>query len=185
MVAAIRQKPKEVYLPLAFQPGEMAQVDWIEDLRVVIAGKLCKVQVLNAVLNYSGIVYCEAFEHARQEAFFQGQRQAFEFWGGIPDTVTYDNLKSAVQKMLEGKNREENERFVAFRTVLQPRQGIEKGRVDIVKFVQRNLFTPIPQVESLAELNALLRKRCAAYLNHTQARCSETVQERLQAELRF
>lgn len=190
VVAAIRQKPKEVFLPLAFQPGEMAQVDWIEDLRVVIAGKLCKVQVLNAVLNYSGSVYCEAFEHARQEAFFQGQRHAFEFWGGVPGTVTYDNLKSAVQKMLEGKNREENERFVAFRSAYlfdsrfcNPARGNEKGRVEnMVKFVQRNLFTPIPQIESLAELNALLRKRCAAYLNHTQARHSETVQERLQAE---
>jgi transposase len=76
VVAKLRQKPKEVFLPLAFEPGEMAQVDWIEDLRVVIAGKLCKVQVLNLVLNYSGSVYCEAFEHARQEAFFQGQRNA-------------------------------------------------------------------------------------------------------------
>jgi hypothetical protein len=35
-VAAFRQKPKEAFLPLAFQPGEMAQVDWIEDLRVII-----------------------------------------------------------------------------------------------------------------------------------------------------
>lgn len=190
VVAALREKPKEAYLPLAFEPGEMAQVDWIEDLQVVIAGKPCKVQVLNLVLNYSGSVYCEAFEHARQEAFFQGQRNAFEFWGGIPGTVTYDNLKSAVQKILEGRNREENERFVAFRSAYlfdsrfcNPARGNEKGRVEnMVKFVQRNLFTPIPQVDSLAALNALLRKRCEAYLNHTQSRQTETVQERLQAE---
>lgn len=190
VVAAIRQKPKEAYLPLAFEPGEMAQVDWIEDLRVVIAGKPCKVQVLNAVLNYSGSVYCEAFEHARQEAFFQGQRNAFEFWGGVPGTVTYDNLKSAVQKILEGKNREENQRFVAFRSsylfdsrFCNPARGNEKGRVEnMVKFVQRNLFTPIPQVDSLAELNVLLRKRCQMYLNHIQARQTETVGERLKEE---
>lgn len=190
VVAAIRQKPKEVFLPLAFEPGEMAQVDWIEDLRVVIAGTLRKVQVLNVVLNYSGSVYCEAFEHARQEAFFQGQRNAFEFWGGVPQSLTYDNLKSAVQKVLEGKNREENERFVTFRSAYlfdsrfcSPARGNEKGRVEnMVKFVQRNLFTPIPQVDSLAELNALLRKRCAAYLNHTQARQTETVGERLKQE---
>jgi transposase len=190
IVAKFRQKPKEVYLPLAFQPGEMAQADWIEDLHVLIAGKPCKVQVLNLVLNYSGSVYCEAFEHARQEAFFQGQRQAFEFWGGIPGTVTYDNLKSAVQKVLEGKNREENERFIAFRSAYlfesrfcNPARGNEKGRVEnMVKFVQRNFFTPIPQVDSLAELNALLRKRCEAYLKHTQARQNETVNERLQQE---
>lgn len=190
VVAALREKPKEAYLPLAFEPGEMAQVDWIEDLRVMIAGRLCKVQVLNLVLNYSGSVYCEAFEHARQEAFFQGQRNAFEFWGGVPGTVTYDNLKSAVQKILEGRNREENTRFVAFRSAYlfdsrfcNPARGNEKGRVEnMVKFVQRNLFTPIPQVDSLAELNALLRERCTAYLSHTQARQAEPVGERLQAE---
>lgn len=190
VVAVIRQKPKEAYLPLVFEPGEMAQVDWIEDLRVVIAGKPCKVQVLNLVLNYSGSVYCEAFEHARQEAFFQGQRNAFEFWGGVPGTATYDNLKSAVQKILEGRNREENQRFVAFRSVYlfdsrfcNPARGNEKGRVEnMVKFVERNLFTPIPQVESLAELNVLLRQRCQKYLNHTQARQTETVKERLKQE---
>jgi hypothetical protein len=95
-----------------------------------------------------------------------------------------------VQKVLEGRNREENERFVAFRSAYlfdsrfcNPARGNEKGRVEnMVKFVQRNLFTPIPQVESLTELNALLRKRCEAYLRHTQARHSESVQERLQAE---
>lgn len=190
VVAAIRQKPKEVFLPLTFEPGEMAQVDWIEDLRVVIAGQLRKVQVLNLVLNYSGSVYCEAFEHARQETFFLGQRNAFEFWGGVPGTVTYDNLKSAVQKVLEGKNREENERFVTFRSAYlfdsrfcSPARGNEKGRVEnMVKFVQRNLFTPIPQVETLTELNALLRKRCEAYLSHTQARQHDTVGERLKQE---
>lgn len=157
VVAALREKPKEPYLPLAFEPGEMAQVDWIEDLRVVIAGKPCKVQVLNLVLNYSGAVYCEAFTHARQEAFFQGHAHAFAFWGGVPGTLTYDNLKSAVKNILEGKNREENQRFVAFRSAYlfdsrfcNPAKGNEKGRVEnMVKFMDRNLFTPIPQVESL------------------------------------
>jgi transposase len=176
VVAQYRQKPQEVFAPLAFKPGEMAQVDWIEDLRVVIAGKPCKVQVLNLVLNYSGGVYCEAFPHARQEAFFQGHRHAFEYWGGVPNTLTYDNLKSAVTKILEGHNRDENQRFVAFRSAYlfdsrfcNPARGNEKGRVEnMVKFVQHNLFTPIPQVESFAELNQLLRQRCDAYLQKTQ-----------------
>ncbi len=79
VVAQLRQKPREVFLPLAFQPGEMAQVDWIEELRVMIAGRLCRVQVLLLVLNYSGSFYCEAFENMKQEAFFQGHRHAFEF----------------------------------------------------------------------------------------------------------
>jgi hypothetical protein len=99
-------------------------------------------------------------------------------------------LKSAVKRVLEGKNREENERFVAFRSAYlfdsrfcTSARGNEKGRVEnMVKFVQRNLFTPIPEVESLAELNALLRQRCEAYLTHTQARQTETVSERLRQE---
>jgi len=190
VVAKFRQKPKEVFLPLAFQPGEMAQADWVEDLRVVIGGQLRLVQVLLLVMNYSGSFYCEAFENMKQEAFFQGHRHAFEFWDGVPGTVTYDNLKAAVKKMLEGKSREENERFTAFRSAYlfdsrfcNPARGNEKGRVEnMVKFVQRNLFTPIPEVENMAELNALLRQRCEAYLNHTQARQTETVNERLKQE---
>lgn len=115
----------------------MAQADWIEDMRVVIAGQLCKVQVLNLVLNHSGSVYCEAFHNAQQEAFFQGQANAFAFWHGIPRTVTFGSLKSAVQKILTGKNRQENERFSAFRGAYlfdsrfcNPARGNEKGRVE-------------------------------------------------------
>lgn len=190
VVAELRQKPKEVFLPLVFEPGEMAQADWIEDMRVVIAGQLCKVQVLNLVLNHSGSVYCEAFHNAQQEAFFQGQANAFAFWRGIPRTVTFDNLKSAVQKILTGKNRLENERFSAFRGAYlfdsrfcNLARGNEKGRVEnMVKFVERNFFTPVPCVESLAELNTMLRQRCLSYLQHTQSRQTQTVGERLQVE---
>lgn len=189
-VAKLRKKPQEVFLPLAFKPGEMAQADWIEDMRVIIAGVLCEVQVLTLVLNYSGSVYCEAFPNMRQEAFFQGHANAFEFWGGVPQSVTYDNLKSAVQKILQGKNRVENDRFTAFRSAYlfesrfcRPAKGSDKGRVEnMVKFTERNFLTPIPQVDSLAELNGLLRQRCRDYLNHTQSRQTETVGARLESE---
>lgn len=116
IVAALRQKPKECYLPLGFEPGEMAQSDWIEDMRAEIAGTICLVQVFGMVLNHSSDLYFEAFERATQEAFFQGHSDAFEFFGGVPRTITYDNLKAAVKKVLQGRNREENERFVAFRS---------------------------------------------------------------------
>ena len=190
IVAAFHQKPKEAFLPLTFAPGEMGQVDWIEDVRILIAGKTCLVHVLNLVLNYSGSVYCEAFLNMSQEAFFQGHANAFAFWGGVPQTLTYDNLKVAVQKILEGRNREENTRFTAFRSAYlfdsrfcNPARGNEKGRVEnMVKFVQRNFFTPVPEVESLAELNALLKARCVAYQSHTQARQTESVGARLEAE---
>jgi transposase len=189
IVAQFREKPREVFLPLGFEPGEMAQVDWAE-VTVILAGVKTKIQLFCLVLNYSGTLYCQAFERANQEAFFEGHTQAFAFLGGIPRTITYDNLTSAVKKILEGKNREENERFVVFRSgwlfdsrFCRPARGNEKGRIEnMVKFAERNLFTPVPCVDSLEELNTLLRERCLDYQNHIQARQTETVGERLRAE---
>ena len=190
VVAELRQKPKESYLPLGFEPGEMGQMDWIEDMRAEIAGEMCLVQVFGMVLNHSGDLYFEGFLRATQEAFFQGHAHSFESFGGVPHTVTYDNLKAAVQKVLQGKNRQENERFVAFRSAYlfdsrfcQPAKGNEKGRIEnMVKFVERNLFTPVPRVASLQELNALLRERCLAYRQRVQARQTQSVGERLETE---
>lgn len=115
IVAALRQKQPEVFLPLSFQLGEMAQVDWAE-VTVNLDGQARKVHLFCLVLNYSGALYCQAFERANQEAFFEGHTQAFQFLGGVPDTITYDNLTSAVKKILQGKNRHENERFTVFRS---------------------------------------------------------------------
>jgi hypothetical protein len=65
----------------------------------------------------------------------------------------------------------------------RPARGNEKGRVEnMVKFAERNFFTPMPCVESIQELNVLLQERCLAYQNHIQARQAQSVGERLQAE---
>lgn len=189
-VAQVRKKVQESFVPLAFKPGEMAQVDWMEGATVIIAGQACKVYLFGLVLNYSGGIYFEAFDCMKQEAFFQGHANAFAFFGGVPQTITYDNLKTAVTKVLQGKGRIENERFVTFRSAYlfdsrfcQPAKGNEKGRIEnMMKFAERNLLTPVPQIASLTELNTLLRQRCVDYLGHTQARQTQSVGERLQAE---
>jgi transposase len=186
----VRKKPKEVFLPLAFAPGEMAQVDWAE-VTIMLAGVHTVVYLFALTLNYSGGIYFEAFQRANQEAFFQGHANAFLFFGGVPLGITYDNLKSAVQTILKGNKREENEQFVSFKNAwlfesrfCNPASGNEKGRVEnMIKFAERNLFTPVPQVNSLAELNVLLKERCQAYQTRTQARRTKTVGQRLQDEL--
>jgi transposase len=136
-VAEVRETVREGHVPLAFEAGEMAQVDWIEKVTVKLAGQLCKVNVFGMVLNYSGGIYFEAFDCLKQEAFFQGHANALAFFGGVPRTLTYDNLKTAVTKVLKGKNRLGNERFVAFRSAYlfdsrfcNPGKGNEKGRVE-------------------------------------------------------
>lgn len=189
IVAVLRNKQSEVYLPLAFEPGEMAQVDWGE-VWIWLGGVYRKVYVFVITLNYSGGIYVEAFERMVQEAFFQGHANAFIFFGGVPVTLTYDNLKTAVLKILKGRNRLENERFIAFRSAYlfdsrfcNPAKGNEKGRVEnMVKFTEHNLFTPVPVVSSLTELNSLLKERCLKYQEHTQARQQKSVGERMNEE---
>ncbi|OOK64944.1 putative transposase [Mycobacterium kansasii] len=104
----------------------------------------------------------------RQEAFLEGHVYGFERLGGVPvDKVRYDNLNSAVKKVLFGRSRQENERWIAFRShygfeawYCQPgHEGShEKGGVEGEggRF-RRNHCVPMPVVDSIDELNALLQ----------------------------
>lgn len=104
-VAELRkeQQKGQAYLPLEFDPGKDAQVDWGE-AEAVIAGERVTVQVFVMRLNYSRARFAMVYPFQKQEAFLEGHIQAFDFFGGVPRNVTYDNLKTAVFKILEGKN---------------------------------------------------------------------------------
>jgi transposase len=104
------QQKGQAYLPLAFDAGEYAQVDWGE-AEAVIARKRVTVQFFVMRLNYSRMRFVMAFPFQKQEAFFEGHIQGFRFFGGVPRNVTYDNLKTAVFRILEGKNRQEQTAF--------------------------------------------------------------------------
>jgi hypothetical protein len=82
--------------------------------------------------------------------------------------LRYDNLKSAVKKILRGHQREETERLIAFRShwgfqteFCNPARGNEKGGVEgEVGYFRRNHLVPVPQAKSLEELNEQLRSCC-------------------------
>jgi len=160
------KRPK-VYLPLEFDPGIDAQVDWGEAL-AEIAGVRVTVQVFFMHLCYSRRLFLMAFPAQKQEAFLEGHVQAFRFFQGVPHRIAYDNLKAAVQKVLEGHTRQEQRAFIAFRShylfesrFCMPGQGHEKGGVEHgVGFGRRYFMVPIPKVASFAELNALLLAEC-------------------------
>ena len=114
-VAKLRQTITEMSIPLEFDPGADAQCDWGE-AQVRMSGKLINAQILCMKLSYSGRSFVMAFPTQRQEAFFEGQRQAFEWYEGVPTRISYDNLTSAVRKVLRGRNREEQNSFIAFRS---------------------------------------------------------------------
>jgi transposase len=162
------QQPKEAFMPLAFDAGEEAQVDWGE-AKVIENGIQRSVQLFCMRLSFSKASFVYPYERATMEAFLDGHVRAFEFFGGVPRRLAYDNLKSAVTHVGRGRERQLNERFVQLRSfyLFQTRfcnieSGNEKGDVEnLVKRAQRTYLTPVPEVMSMAgDLAEKLREDC-------------------------
>jgi len=161
-----RQRPA-LFLPLEFDPGQDAQVDWGEAV-VLMDGEPLSVQLFVMRLCFSRRTFAMAFPTQRQEAFFEAHVHAFHHFQGIPHRLTYDNLTTAVKPLLTGRTRQEQRAFTIFRShylfdshFCTPGQGHEKGGVEHgVGYVRRNYLVPLPQVHSFAELNALLLSAC-------------------------
>ena len=157
----------KAFVPLTFAPAERGEVDFGHAV-VRLAGQELQVPFLAARLRYSGAMFLAAFPTERQDAFLLGQRWAFEFWGGVPRSVVYDNLKPAVAQLLRGHSRQEQQAFRHFHSVYgyeavfaNPHAGWEKGSVEnLVGYARRTYFVPIPAADSFEELNALLRTQC-------------------------
>jgi transposase len=162
-------EPPDAFLLLEYAAGQDAQCDFGE-AQIVIAGEPLTAQFFCVKLCYSKTPFVYAFPHQRQETFLEGQRRAFEFFEGVPHCMWYDNLKTAVLKLLQGRRREEQQAFTAFRShylfesrFCTPGEGHEKGLVEnLVGYARRNFFTPVPQADSWEALNAGLLARCRA-----------------------
>jgi transposase len=154
------------FVPQFHPPGAEGEVDFA-DLWVHLAGEMTKCFLFTLRLSHSGKAVHRVFASQGQEAFLEGHVAAFEVLGGIPfDKIRYDNLRSAVHRVLFGRNRSESQRWLAFRAhygfdAFYCMPGVEgaheKGGVegDGGRF-RRTHLVPVPDVESLAELNARL-----------------------------
>lgn len=176
LVRECRRPTAQAFVPLAFAPGERGEFDFGHAV-VILDGMRTEVPYLAGRLRYSGAIFVECFPTERQDCFFLGQRHAFEFWGGVPTSVVYDNLKPAVLRILAGHRRVEQEAFTHFRSVYRfeavfanAAAGWEKGSVEnLVGYARRNFLVPVPEVASLAELNRQLREACLADQGRTMA----------------
>lgn len=179
----------KVYLPLEFEPGEDAQVDWGE-AQVLLAGELVTVQIFVLRLCYSRKIFVMAFPSQKQECFYAGHVAAFDYLGGIPRRLSYDNLKAAVKRVLQGHNRETQAGFILFRShylfeshFCTPGAGHEKGRVeDGVGYARRNFMTPLLEADTFAQLNEQLRQACEQDDNRRVARQPQTIGQAWQQE---
>ena len=163
----------EVFVPQVHAPGMEGEVDWGE-ADVMFAGVVTTVHLFVMRASFSGAVFCQASLVETQQAFLELHVHAFEWFGGVFPSLRFDNLKSAVKKVLKGRRRVESDRFVALRShylfVSQfTTPGIEgaheKGGVENeVGRHRRNHLVPVPDVADLAELNGLLLAGCEADL---------------------
>jgi transposase len=192
LVRERRRSAKAAYVPLDFAPGERAEFDFGE-ATVKLGGQLVQVPFLAGRLRFSGAMFVECFPTQRQEAFLLGQRHAFEFWGGVPRLAVYDNLKPAVQQVLCGHSRREQEAFLHLQSVYRfealfanVRAGWEKGSVEnLVGYARRNYLVPLPVGDSLEAINEQVRQHCLADQQRTMARRDESISSRLQRERAF
>src|ERR1700690_3058506 len=158
---------RETFVPQVYDWGGEAQVDWYE-ATADFAGERLRVYIFAMRSMASGGAFHVAYYHATQQAFLEAHEMAFSYFGGVFKLLRYDNLKSAVKKILRGHQREETERLIAFRShwgfqteFCNPARGNEKGGVEgEVGHFRRNHPVPIPQANTLEELNDQLRSYC-------------------------
>jgi transposase len=156
-----------VFVPLAFQPGEAFQFDWSEDW-AIIGNERIKLQVAHVKLSYSRAFLVRAYLLQTHEMLFDAHYQAFRVFGGVPRRGIYDNMRTAVDRVGRGKERQVNARFSAMAShylfdpeFCNPASGWEKGQVEKnVQDTRHRLWQPMPRFPTLDALNDWLEQRC-------------------------
>jgi transposase len=158
------------FVPLSFAPGEAYQFDWSHEI-VVMSGVTVTVKVAHVRLCHSRMMFCRAYPRETQEMVFDAHERAFAFFRGACTRGIYDNMKTAVETIFIGKDRQYNRHFLQMCShhlvdpvACTPASGWEKGQVENqVGLVRERFFTPRLRVKTYDELNAWLTDKCVAY----------------------
>ncbi len=157
------------FVPLVFAPGEAFQFDWSYE-QVELGGANTRIKVAHFRLCHSRKPFCVAYVRETLEMVLDAHVQAFSFYGGTCRKGIYDNLKTVVSKVLVGKERVFNRRFLTLAShylfepvACTPAAGWEKGQVERqVGVVRQRLFAKRRKFADLDELNQWLKDGCQA-----------------------
>jgi transposase len=160
-------KVTEAFVPMAFAPGDACQFDWSQE-QVELSGIVQTIKVAHFRMAYSRQMFVAAYPRETQEMVLDAHNRAFAFFGGVPARLIYDNLKTVVDTVYTGKERQFNRRFLTLANhylfepvACTPASGWEKGQVENqVGNVREWLFTPLARFASFADLNDWLATRC-------------------------
>ena len=169
-VKIYRQQNKEklnAFIPLIFAPGEALQFDWSDEI-VQLGGIDCRLKIAQFKLCYSRKFIVIAYFRETQEMLFDAHNRAFNFFGGQTLRAIYDNMKTAVDTVFIGKERDFNRKFLLLMdhyllepTACSPAAGWEKGRVERqVDYLRNWIFLPKLKFDNINELNKYLEEKC-------------------------
>ena len=155
------------FVPLSFRPGEAFQFDWSEDF-AILGGERTKLQMAHIKLSHSRAFLLRGYLLQTHEMLFDAHWHAFRVFGGVPGRGIYDNMKTAVDRVGRGKERQINIRFLALANhyvfepeFCNPAAGWEKGQVEKnVRDSRHQMLHGMPEFPDLAALNAWLEQRC-------------------------
>ena len=160
----------QAYVPLTFAPGEAYQFDWSHEI-VVMGGVTTTLKVAHVRLCHSRMMFARAYPRETQEMVFDAHDRAFAFFKGSCARGVYDNMKTAVETIFVGKDRQYNRRFLQMCShhlvepvACTPASGWEKGQVENqVGLIRERFFAPRLRVKTYDELNAWLVDKCVEY----------------------
>ena len=175
---------REMVIPLTHAPGE-AQADFGEAM-VVIAGVECKAHYMVFDLPHSDDCFVQAFPAETTEAFLEAHVRAFEYFGGVPRQILYDNTKLAVTRILGDGGRKKTRAFSELQSHYlfaekfgRPAKGNDKGKVEnLVGYTRRNFMVPIPRAASWEALNEQFVRDAMARRSQRLRGHKETIGER-------
>lgn len=164
---------REVFMPLSHPPGE-AQVDFGQ-ARIIYDGDEITAAMFVMTLPYSDAIFVCIYPRECTEVFLDGHRRAFEFFGGVPRRISYDNSKIAVTRIVGSRERELTDAFLKLQShylfqhhFCLVRRANEKGHVEnLVGYTRRNFLVPIPRVNGIEELNERLQADCRRDMERT------------------
>jgi transposase len=164
------QATAAAYVPLSFAPGEAYQFDWSHEV-VLLGGATVIVKAAHVRLCHSRMLFVRAYPRETQEMVFDAHDRAFALFKGTCRRGIYDNMKTAVETVFVGRDRQYNRRFLQMCShhlvepvACTPASGWEKGQVENqVGLVRERFFTPRLRFKNYDELNAWLLDKCIAY----------------------